>query len=221
MEFRRSLSNADLADLVCRQANSVIPDGTLLDPSAMQGVVDESMTRLFDCFKNIKKKYYQEDGNVVFNHLNSDHWAMFLYLVSNTVHRAGKDEATASKLFMLNKALHGLDAFFAITLPETFLFVHPVGTVLGNAKYGNFFAVYQNCAIGATENGYPTFGDGVIMYAKSGCLGGCQVGSNVVFGANCFSLDVDVPDNSTVVGIYPSVRILSNGTTVQERIFGW
>ncbi|AIE86627.1 serine acetyltransferase [Fimbriimonas ginsengisoli Gsoil 348] len=180
----------------------------------------EAVTRVHDCFRNINKKYYREGNDILFSHLHSDHWAMFLYLVSNTVYRAG-DENVAAKLFILNKALHGVDAFYGIGLPETFLFVHPVGTVLGNAKYGNYFVTYQNCAIGATESGYPTFGDGVVFYAKSSCLGGCQIGDEVVFGANSFLIDKDVPSNSVVIGQFPGQKIKPNEMTARERVFGW
>ncbi len=218
--FHPSLELSDLSKYVAAQLRNVLPD-PIHSETGLDQHVAEATTRIFDSFKNIKRKYYQEGEDVVFNHLNSDHWAAFLYLLSNTVHRSGGDEALASRLFQLNKALHGLDAFFAINLPETFLFVHPVGTVLGNAKYGNFFAVYQNCAIGATESGYPTFGEGVIMYAKSSCLGGCEVGADVVFGANTFSLDKDIPSDTTVVGIYPATRHLRNDVPVRQRIFGW
>lgn len=219
-QFVRSIDNATLTDYVARQLNATFPDGNDVSPVVLQSSVDEAMTRLYDCFREIRKKYYWDGTNTLFNHLNSDHYAMFLYLLSNTVARSGRDEALASKLFLLNKALHGLDAFYGVALPQVFLFVHPVGTVLGNAKYGNYFVCYQNCGVGALEDGrYPEFGEGVVMFAKSAVLGGCRVGSNVVFGANSFLLQTDVPDGSTVVGAYPQHRLLANPGRVIDRLF--
>ncbi len=219
--FRSSLDADGLTRYVSAQLQALSPSPDH-DEALLRTHVGEALDRVHAGFRNIKKKYYQdENGDVLFNHLNTDHWAAFLYLLSNTVHRAGGDEALASRCFVLNKALHGVDAFYGIQLPETFLFVHPVGTVLGNARYGNFFAAYQNCGIGATESGYPTFGDGVIFYARSACLGGCEVGSEVVFAANSFSIDTNIPDRSVYLGIFPSHRIKPNTMPTAERLFGW
>ena len=98
--------------------------------------------------------------------------------------------------------------------------MHPVGTVIGNGVFGNYFAIYQNCAVGATpDGGYPSFGAGVLMYAKSSVLGGCKIGDNVVFGANTFVLNTDVPSHKTVVGSYPNLKIRENEISTLDRIF--
>jgi serine O-acetyltransferase len=218
-DFLPSLSTPDLARYVGAQLQAITPSPDH-DQERLERHVAEAQTRLFDCFRQIKKKYYQEDGKVLFNHLNTDHWAAFLYLLSSTVYRSGGDETLASRVFVLNKALNGVDAFYGIQLPEVFLFVHPVGTVLGNGKYGNYFVVYQNCGVGATESGYPTFGEGVVLYARSACLGGCQVGSDVVFGANAFLIDEDVPDRRVVVGQFPRHKVKENDVPTRVRVFG-
>lgn len=219
-QFVRSLDDHSLTQYVVRQLNGICPDNDVAEASALRSAVDETLTRVYDCFKAIRKKYYWDGVNTLFNHLNSDHYAAFLYLLSNTLVRSGRDEALAAKVFLLNKALHGLDAFYGVTLPEVFLFVHPVGTVLGRGKYGNYFVCYQNCGVGALENGcYPAFGDGVVMFARSTVLGGCTVGSNVVFGANSFILGTDVPDGHTVVGAYPDHRLIPDAGSVVERMF--
>lgn len=218
--FIRSLNEQDLSKYVSSQLNSFFPDPQRIDPAYILPFVQQAMQRVFDCHRNIRKKYYLEGSNTLFNHLNSDHYAMFLYLLSNTVYRSSGEECLASKLFLLNKALHGLDAFYSISLPEVFLFVHPVGTVIGNGTFGNYFAIYQNCAVGATpDGGYPIFGEGVLMYAKSSALGKCKIGSNVVFGANSFVLSTDIPDQSTVVGTFPDLKIRGNNLSVIDRIF--
>jgi serine O-acetyltransferase len=56
-----------------------------------------------------------------------------------------------------------LDAFYEVELPDVFAFQHPVGTVLGRGRYGNYFFVYQRCSVGANVAGrYPTIGESVI-----------------------------------------------------------
>lgn len=218
MDFRPSLNAADLAKYVAAQMSAIAPG---VDASErLEVYAGEALTRIYDCFKNVNRKYFRDGNDVVFDHQNSDQWAMYLYLLSNTVHRAGGDTELATRLFLLNKALHSIDVFYSVSLPETFMFVHPLGTIIGNAKYGNYFAIYQNCTVGSTEQGYPTFSDGTILYARSMILGGCKVGADVVFAANSFVIDADVPANSTVVGQYPAHRILANDRSVAERIFG-
>ena len=117
----------------------------------------------------------------------------------------------ATKLFLINKYLHGLDLYFSVELPEVFMLVHPVGSVIGNASYGNFFVAYQNCTIGSTvKNGkyiYPVFGENVTMYARSAVIGNCEVESNVVIGANSFILNSKIPSNSIVTGVYPELVV--------------
>ena len=219
-DFICSMDDDDLADYVARQLNTFYPDRHAVDAFDLTHHVTEAMARVYASFRNIKKKYYSEGENTLFNHLNSDHYASFLYLLSNTVHRSGMGDEIASKIFMLNKALHGLDAFYGVELPEIFLFVHPVGTVIGNGTFGNYFVIYQNCAVGATPtDGYPTFGEGVLMYAKSTVIGGCKVGNNVVLGANTFVLNHDIPDRTTVVGTYPHLKFKHNEIDTIDRIF--
>ena len=84
-------------------------------------------------------------------------------------------------------------------LPEVFLFVHPVGSVIGRARLGNFLCIYQNCSIGGSprdgELDYPVLGDGVLMYAKSGVIGKSRVGSRVVLGAGSLVVNAEGRDS--------------------------
>ena len=69
----------------------------------------------------------------MFNYLHPDHYAMFLYLLANTVSRGDRANPLPFRLFYLNKVLHGLDVYHDTELPEVFQFMHPLGTVLGQA----------------------------------------------------------------------------------------
>ena len=51
------------------------------------------------------------------------------------------DENTlADKVYYLNKMLNSVDLFYAIELPERWSCKHPLGSVMGGAKYGDFFS---------------------------------------------------------------------------------
>lgn len=145
--------------------------------------------------------------------------ASFLWFLSSTVWRDDQNEELATRLSYLNKMMHGLDLFYSVPMPDVFLLVHPVGTVLGRASYSDYLVVYQNCTVGATADVYPTFGEGVALYSRSSVLGDCNVGSNVVFGANSLVIDTAVPDDTIVVGAHPAQRYLSNPMTVRMRCF--
>ena len=117
--------------LVLTQLNSFFYDGVEVNKNLLRRYQTHTIDRLYICFKHIKKPYFYENDRAIFNYFNGDHYSMYLYLLCNTIWKLDKNENLASKIFLLNKALHGIDAFYSIDLPEIFLFVHPIGTVLG------------------------------------------------------------------------------------------
>ena len=216
--MRSSLSVEELEGYVSRLLANHLPEGDTGTP-ALRPLIDRSLERVEQCFSRIHLKYYEDDGVTVFNHLNSDHVAAFLYLLGNTVWQETGDERLPTKLFYLNKIMHGLDLYFSVSMPDIFLLVHPVGTVLGNAHYGDYLVVYQNCTVGADTDVYPRFGKGVILYSSTSVIGDCAVGDNVVFGANSMVVDTDVPSDTMVLGQYPRQRFVPNRRPVRERVF--
>lgn len=214
-----TLGPADLEAYVRRLVANHLPDGC--EPRyQLAPLIDVALQRLDGCFASIDKKYYREsDGNPRFDHMHGDHFASFLYFLGNTIWRDTGDEKLPTRLFYLNKIMHGLDLFYSVEMPEVFLLVHPIGTVLGRAKYGNFMVIYQNCTVGADTNVYPRFGEGVILYSRSTVLGDCTVGDNVVFAANAMVVDTAIPADTVVVGQYPNQRFVRNRRSVKARCF--
>jgi len=208
--FRQSLDGRQLSELVCRQVNLFIPDPTPVSIDEVSSCMDTACTRLRACFRWIRNKYYCNDSEVIFDHFQSDQYCAFIYLLSNTAWLNGNIHL-ATKLFLLNKYLHALDLYYSVRLPEVFMLVHPVGSVIGNAEYGNFFVAYQNCTVGSVlKDGayiYPTIGSYVVVYARAAVLGSCQIGNNVSIAANAFVYCSRVPDNSVVTGAFPSLNI--------------
>lgn len=214
-----SISEKKLCIYVTKQLNVFFPD-CVLSPKGLEKSIRYAVERLRYCFLHIEKPYYNYNGKCIFNHLHGDHYAMFLYLLSNSLYVLENNDILASKVFLLNKALHGLDAFYSIELPKIFIFVHPIGTILGKATYENYFAVYQNCTIGATEEGiYPSFSEGTVCYSKSSIIGKCNVGKNVVFAANSLVINQNISDNRLVLGSFPNNRVIENNKKVLDRLF--
>ena len=209
-----------LCAFVCRQLANFFPDDDPIRADQLAPHIGAALERINACFSNIQKSKFRSDEGAFFNYLHPDHYAMFLYLLANTVFVSSRNERIAFRLYYLNKALHALDAFYDITLPETFQFMHPTGTVLGHASYGNYFCVYQNCTVGSDEEGnFPTLGEGVILYAGARVIGQSRIGNNVVLGTNALVLGRDIPDNKVVISGDSRSRLTENRRHVLERRF--
>jgi serine O-acetyltransferase len=208
--FVSTLTESELTHYLTKQLSFFFPDGKDIDDSIIHFCATKALKRIRISFEPLNSRYYNKGKASLFNHLHGDHYSAFLYLISNEVYKAG-DEPLASKLFLLNKSLFGIDAFYALSLPDHFLFVHPLGTILGNAHYDDFFVVYQGVTVGSTTHGvYPVFSVKTILYSNSSIIGKCKIGQNFVLGANASLVNCDIPDSKVVVGNYPAHRILDN-----------
>jgi serine O-acetyltransferase len=213
-----SLPSDALSDYVKRLIGLHFPDGRSVDYSPSDFSL--ALERCEYSFSKIRRKYYQDDGGgVVFDHLNADHMATFLYFLGNSIWKSGGETELPIKLSYLNKILHGLDLFYSVGMPDIFLLVHPLGSVIGNARYSDYLVVYQNCTVGAVDRDYPVFGEGVIFYSRSSVVGKCNVGDDVVFAANSIIVNTDVPSRTVVLGSYPNCRFKENSTSVRARCF--
>jgi serine O-acetyltransferase len=217
--FDTSLSVDALALYISKLVNTHFPDIDVVSPWHITEFLPLTLERLSTCMAGIKRKYFNEDGRVVFDHLNSDHMATFLYLLSNTVWIESGSEGLPTKLFYLNKVMNSLDLYFTVKLPEVFFLVHPMGSVIGNAHYGNYVAIYQGCTIGAVDGVYPVFGEGAILYAGATVLGETVCGDDVVFAARSFVINSKIPAHSIVTGAFPNEKISPSRRTVMTRIF--
>lgn len=139
----------------------------------------------------------------------------FLYYLSHDIFKNCKAGQLCDKIYYLNKIFHAVDLFYAIELPAHFGAEHPLGAVMGRAKYSNGFFFYQGCTVGGTKDkegniSYPVIEENVRMYANSSILGRCHVGRNVQIGAGALVKNQDIPDNSIVFGQSPSLIIKSS-----------
>ncbi len=214
-----TLQPGELANYVASQMSAFFPDRAT-SGIEIRKFVDHALERTDHNLSGQNRKYGREKSEAKFDHLHTDQYAVFLYYLSNSVHHLQGDRRLASKVYALNKALHGLDAFFEILLPPVFIVQHPVGTVLGRAEYGNFLFVYQQCLVGAgLDGGKPVLGDGVILFGGSSVIGNCRLGSNVWISAGSLLMDTDVPDNSIVFGRSPELTVRPAAQSVVRDVF--
>mgnify|MGYP003804530169 CR=1 FL=1 len=217
--FKLSMDQSSLVKYVTKQLNFHFPDGDIRS-ECLSSAVEKALKRTEYCFSKVNLKYFFDGESVIFNHLNTDQYAMFLYYLSNTIWREEKDSILASKVYYLNKALHGFDAFYEVDLPDIFLLTHPVGTVLGRGTYQNYFIAYQRVTVGGNPKlKYPTLGKGVAMYGGSALIGNCQVGDNCLISIGTIVMDQQIPQNMVVFGKYPDVSYKKAKRSVIDRYF--
>ena len=178
-------------------------------------VVKENIEIVIDrcekCFAGNSNKYYwkMNDTGITesyFNPYHSAQYTIFLYYFSNTIFKIG-NKILADKIYYLNKIMNGCDIYHEVELPDIFSLDHPVGSVIGRAKYENNFTFGQNCTVGNNKGIYPIIGFSVKMCSGTSIIGNCNIGNNVILGAGTLVKDQDIPSNSIVFGSSPNLII--------------
>ena len=195
-----SLRPDALAQLAAHQVNAMFPDGAKVASSDLSTSVTVALARLEHCFTRVNNKYFFDGTQAEFDHLHGDQYAMWLYLLGNQMFRDGGSVSACKKLFLLNKALHGCNVFYEVELPAIFLFVHPLGTVLGRGQYSDHLIAYQRVGVGSNRDIYPTLGAHLTLRPGSAVLGRCSVGDHCSIAAESLLLDRDLPPNSVYIG---------------------
>ena len=215
-----SFNQADLAQYVRKQFENIFPDGA--DLGDLPKFVELALGRVEHCFSRVRLKGFFADGQARFSHSHCDQYAIFLYYLANTAFREKPGHPVADKAYALNKALHALDAFYEVELPDVFAVQHPVGTVLGRASYSDYFICYHNCTVGANlDNDYPSFGRGIVMYGGSRVIGKTAVGDNSFVSTGTIIIDGGALEADSVLhGIYPKAGRSRTERNVVSDIFG-
>lgn len=133
-----------------------------------------------------------------FDYLNSGHYATFLYYLSHALWTQNGDSRNATRVFLLNKALNGIDLFYEIRMPDVFIIGHTVGMVFAKANYGNACIFHQSCTVGRKNDDRPTLEPGVILFPQSSVIGACLVRENTIIAPGVQLIDTDTPGNCIV-----------------------
>lgn len=158
-----------------------------------------------DCFEAVNNKYFNKGGIAYFDYCHSGQYLIYLYFFSHVF--AEINHSLKDKFYYLNKIMHGVDIYSEVHLPKVFFFEHPLGLVLGRAKYGNNFFAMQGCTVGGNKGKYPVIGENVKMFSDSKILGDSIIGNNVWIAANTYIKDSIIPANSIVFGQFPNLII--------------
>jgi serine O-acetyltransferase len=191
-----SLPINELAGYIGRQLDSLFPDGEGSRLTDMLPVVELALDKVNWCFKHCTLPRYCRNGEACFDHLMADHHCQFVLSLSQCVWKERADDRLASKLFGLNRAMHGLNCMYDTALPDIFLLFHATGTVLGKASYDDYLVVLQNCTVGVHDGSYPVLGRGVALAAGASVVGRCRIGDRVSVGSNAAIFKRDVPSDT-------------------------
>ena len=196
---------------------SFFPEPSETDKQLVNDLLEVVLQKCENNFSHSDNKYFStvKDGKRIirFDAFHSIQWMTFLYYLSHELYIKGSK--LCDQIYYLNKIMHSVDLFYAIELPSIWSAEHPLGSVMGRAKYSDKFFFYQGCTVGGTKDKkgntfYPELEENVRMYANSSILGRCHIGKNVQIGAGALVKNQDVPDNCTVFGQSPNLIIKHN-----------
>ena len=211
-----TLNKSDLSYYLDKQLSNFFPYANEKNYKILINHIDLALQRIEFCFSKINNKYFFDGTNSIFNHLNGDQYAIFLYYLSNTLYRFNQDTNLCSKIYLLNKSLHGLDAFYEVELPDIFMVVHPISTVLGRGKYDDYFLVYQRCGVGSNHNIYPTIGKYVTLHPGASVLGNSIINTKTAIASESLVLDKSIGSNSIYIGNPKSHIIKENINPISQ-----
>jgi serine O-acetyltransferase len=193
-----TISQDELLNYVASQINTLFPDGSEVALRDLTQGHANALLRLEHCFIKLCVRKYCVGTNTYFNHLYSDQYLMYLWFLSNSLWKVGANPNVLNKVYLLNKCLHGFDCAFDTALPDIFIVIHGVGTVLGKARYSDYLTVYQGCTVGQTHGIYPRLGRGVGLGAGVAIIGNSNIGDFVSVGAGCSLVNSEIASGSSV-----------------------
>lgn len=209
-----TLPKGELGDAVFRQLASFFPPLSETEIGIVDECLEDVLQKCEFNFSHSDNKYFSQEKDgievVRFDAFHSIQWMTFLYYLSRELYL--KKSNLCDKVYYLNKIMHAVDLFYAIELPAIWSAEHPLGAVMGRAKYSDGFFFYQGCTVGGTRDRecniyYPVIEENVRMYASSSILGRCHIGKNAQIGAGALVKNQDVPANSIVFGQSPNLII--------------
>ncbi len=209
-----TLPKTELGGAVFKQLESFFPSLKEDEKQMIEDCLEVVIPQCEHNFSHSENKYFStvKDGRRItrFDAFHSIQWMTLLYYLSHELYL--RKSNLCDKVYYLNKIMHSVDLFYAIELPQIWSAEHPLGTVMGRAKYSDGFFFYQGCTVGGTKDKdgniyYPVIEENVRMYSNSSILGNCHIGKGAQIGAGAIVKNQDVPAGSIVFGQSPNLII--------------
>jgi serine O-acetyltransferase len=210
------LTADELVDYTCAQAKALFPSRREdAFRTAVEQALDEALFRTIRCINGVK--IWKENR---FDRFHSTQYCLYLYYLANTIHRSGGDAEAKTRLFLLNKALNGIDLFYEIDMPQVFFIGHSVGVVLAKATYGERLVLYQNATVGKNHGVAPVIEEGVILYPNTAVIGRATVRRGTVISQGVGVVNRDTPGDCLVfAGEGGELRFVQNKRNILADFF--
>jgi serine O-acetyltransferase len=188
-----NLDRSQLEAYVRRQLLNLLPMDEHSETELIECYLDAALDRLARCVAGVRIWPIGQ-----FDILHSSQYCLFLYYLANTIWRNERAANVCTRLFLLNKAMHGIDCFYEVELPEVLFIGHSVGIVLAKATYGNHLVLYQNCTVGKNHGIAPEIGDRVVLYPSSAVVGRSHIGSGSLISQGVSVVNQNTPGETAV-----------------------
>lgn len=181
-----------------------MPDKYSIDKGILAEAVNMALQRCESCFKHILLPGYKDvKGEAVFSHLHMDQYATFIYFLGNSLWVNYHEKVLCDKLLNLNRILNGFFLSYKCSMPEVFILAHPVGSVIGNAKYSDGLYISQNVTVNTHTNGTGEvdleLGRGLFLGPGVKIIGNKRIGDRVSVGANVLIYNKEIEDDCVCV----------------------
>ena len=207
MSFHGSDCFAKQASLFCNVKSDLDSYGSLYS---------KAQERYLYCLS--KKKMKHTPSSLL---LHADEYISFLYILSNEAWTLGIIEV-AEVAYLLNRRINNFECFYTRKLPNVFHLEHPVGSVLGQATYGENLVVYQGVTVGADlKLRYPSIGSHVALFANATIIGNSFVGDNCAVGSGVQIYGQNICPNSSISLRNSLQSISSIQWSVANRFFSY
>lgn len=186
--MKLSLNLSQLCDYVTKQMEFYLPDGYEIQEEMFVNSVVTALQRCEKCFSHIKIPGYKNGKEVTFSHLHMDQYATFLFFLGNSMWKKYNEKHICDKILNLNRILNGFFISYKCSMPEIFMFNHPIGSVIGNANYSNGLCISQNVTINThtdvNGNFDLTIGKGCFLASGAKIIGNSPIGDRVSIGVD-------------------------------------
>ena len=199
-----SMDWRELLEYIDRQGERLFPDGVRMRGRDVETAFATALERLEHSIRTVTLPgYHTAEGEACFSHMHADQYAQLLYFFGNSLWQESQNRAVCDKLLGMNRALFSLFLSYKCKMPEHFVLGHPIGTILGNADYGDYLVVFQGVTVNTEtdENGNaaPHLGKGLFLGAHAKIIGRQTVGDRVSVGVGAMLYGQDVPDDHVVL----------------------
>ncbi len=185
-----------LTKYLAAQISTIVPDGRIdICEKSIAAHIEEALARTQHCIDGVKMWRPGE-----FNYLHSSQYCIFLYYLANTIWKNSGDTGVPTRLFLLNKALNGIDLFYEIEMPKIFFIGHSVGIVLAKATYGEHLVLYQNSTVGKSGGDAPVIGERVIVHPNCAVIGRSQIADGTILSQGTSVINRETKENMIAYG---------------------